>query len=96
MTASALRGPHRATPLQRYLDANGIPSAAVETALRERLGGGAPHRKTMARWRLDRRDVRRKDMVRILWAVRHASHNPHVRIEELFDLDPDNADNWRD
>jgi hypothetical protein len=93
---SDLRGPHRETLLQQYLDRNGIPSAVVEAALRERLGGRAPHRKTVARWRLDRRDVRRKDMVRILWAVRLAAGNPHVPIEELFDLDPDNPDNWRD
>lgn len=50
----------------------------------------------MARWRLDRRDVRRKDMVRILWAVRLVMNDSTVRIEELFDLDPDNEDNWRD
>ena len=50
----------------------------------------------MARWRLDRRDVRRKDMVRILWAARFVSNNPDIRMEELFDLDPENPDNWRD
>ena len=92
----SVRGPHRETVLQQYLDRNGIPSAAVEAALRERIGGRAPHRKTMARWRLDRRDVRRKDMVRILWAVRLVSNNPDVCMEELFDLDPENAENWRD
>ena len=96
MKPADMRGPHRETMLQQYLDRNGIPSAAVEAALRERIGGRAPHRKTVARWRLDRRDVRRKDMVRILWAVRFASSNPLVRIEELFDLDPDNPDNWID
>ena len=96
MKTSELRGPHRETILQQYLDRNGIPSAVVEAALRERLGSRAPHRKTMARWRLDRRDLRRKDMVRILWAVRRASDNSNVRIEELFDLDPENPDNWQD
>jgi hypothetical protein len=96
MNATGLRGPHRETPLQRYLDRNGIPSAAVEALLRERLGERAPHRKTMTRWRLDRRDIRRKDMVRILWAVRLAARDPTVRMEELFDLDPENPDHWND
>jgi hypothetical protein len=35
-------------------------------------------------------------MVRILWAVRQASSNPNVRIEELFGLDPDSPDIWSD
>jgi len=83
------------TPLQHYLNCNRIPSAVVEAKLRERLGGRAPDRKTVARWRLDRGDIRRKDMVRVLWAVRTASGNPNVKMEELFDLDPDNEDNWR-
>jgi len=96
VSPSDRRGPHRETRLQQYLDRNGIPSAVVETELRGRIGGRAPHRKTVARWRLERRDVRRKDMVRILWAVRVASGNPNVHIEELFDLDPDNPDNWED
>jgi hypothetical protein len=96
VNAPDLRGPHRETLLQQYLDRHGIPSAVVEAALRERLGGRAPHRKTVARWRLDRRDVRRKDMVRILWAVRSVSGDSDVRIDELFDLDPDNPVNWRD
>lgn len=84
------------SPLQQYLDRNGISSARVEATLRERLGGRAPDRKTVRRWRLRRRDIRRKDMVRILWAVRTASGNPAVRMDELFDLDPENEDNWRD
>lgn len=84
------------TPLQQYLDRNGISSSRVEAILRERLGGRAPDRKTVRRWRLRRRDIRRKDMVRILWAVRTASGNPTVRMDELFDLDPENEDNWRD
>jgi hypothetical protein len=80
--------------LQRYLDRNGIPSARIEAKLQERLRGRAPSRKQMARWRLGRVDIRREDMVRILWAVRAASDNPRVRIEEIFDLDPDNEENW--
>lgn len=84
------------TLLQEYLDRNRIPSALVESKLRERLGGRAPVRKTVARWRLDRGDIRRRDMVRVLWAVRAASGDPTVRMDELFDLDPENEDNWRD
>ena len=85
-----------ATRLQQFLDRNGVPSARVEAFLRNRLGGRAPVRKTVARWRQQRGDIRRKDMVRVLWAVRMASDNPDVRIDELFDLDPDSEENWRD
>ena len=90
------RGDYRETPLQKYLDRIGISSAMVETALRDRLAGRAPSRKTVARWRLDRGDIRRKDMVRVLWAVRIASGNPNVRLDELFNLDPESDENWRD
>lgn len=82
--------------LQQYLDRNRIPAALVEATLRGRLGGRAPDRKTLARWRHERVDIRRKDMVRVLWAVRAACGNPNVRIDELFDLNPDNDCNWRD
>jgi hypothetical protein len=84
------------TPLHQYLKRNGIPSALVESLLRDRLGDRAPHRKTFARWRLDRGDIRRKDMVRVLWAVRVASGNLQVRLDEIFDLDTENPDNWRE
>jgi len=96
VTAAERRGPHSETPLQQYLDTNGIPSARVEAKLRERLHGRSPSRQQFSRWRLGRADVRRKDMVRILWAVREASGNPQVRIEELFNLDPQNGANWQD
>lgn len=86
---------HAVTPLQQFLHRSGISSAAVESVLRERLGGRAPDRKTMIRWRR-RGEIRRKDMVRLLWAVRIVSGNPALRIEELFDLDPDHEENWRD
>jgi hypothetical protein len=92
----ARRGPHRDTLLQQFLDAHGIPSARVEMRLRERLQGRAPSRQQFLRWRLGRAEIRRKDMVRILWAVRQASSNPNVRIEELFDLDPESPDIWSD
>jgi hypothetical protein len=90
------RSSRAGTLLQQYLDRNAIPSARLESTLRERLGGRAPDRKTMARWRQQRADIRRKDMVRILWALRIASGNPHLRMDEIFDLDPNNDDNWRD
>lgn len=90
------RGPHAETLLQRYLDANGIASARVEAKLRERLRGRTPSRQQFGRWRLGRVDIRRKEMVRILWAVREASDNPGVRIEELFNLDPANEEIWQD
>lgn len=90
------RGPHVETLLQQYLDRSGIPAARVEAKLRERLHGRAPSRQQFARWRLGRVDVRRKDMVRILWAVRATSGDPNVRIEEIFDLDPDTEMIWLD
>jgi hypothetical protein len=90
------RGPHRETRLQACLDRLGIPSAQVEEKLRARLKNSWPSRQQMGRWRLGRADIRRRDMVRILWAVREVSRDPDVRIEDLFDLDPDNPENWRD
>ena len=84
------------TPLQLWLNARGVPSARVEAKLRERLEGRAPSRQQFARWRKGRVDIRRKDMVRILWAVREAANDPNVRIDDLFDLSPDNEANWRD
>ena len=92
----ARRGPHKDTMLQQFLDAHGIPSARVEGTLRERLQGRSPSRQQFLRWRLGRADIRRKDMVRILWAVRQASGNPTVHIEELFSLDPESPENWLD
>lgn len=86
--------PYRETLLQQYLDRNGIPSARIEAKLQERLSGRAPGRKQLARWRLGRVEIRRDDMVRVLWAVRAAAGNPCVRMEEIFDLDPDHEANW--
>ena len=79
----------RETPLQRFLDARRIPSAAVE-----RKAGVS--RQQMARWRLGRSDIRRKYMVRVLGAVREVANDPNVMMEDLFDLTPDNPDNWTD
>jgi len=84
------------TRLQQTLKRLGIPSARVEAKLRERMGGNAPSRRQMERWRLDKVDIRRKDMVRILWALRVVANDPNIHIEDLFDLDPSNPDNWRD
>jgi hypothetical protein len=35
-------------------------------------------------------------MVRILWAAREAARDPNVRMEDIFDLDPNNDANWHD
>jgi len=35
-------------------------------------------------------------MVRILWAVREAANDPGIHIEDVFDLSPDNEENWQD
>jgi hypothetical protein len=35
-------------------------------------------------------------MVRILWAVREVSRNQGLQINDLFDFDTENPDNWRD
>lgn len=85
--AIRLRGVHRETRLQTYLDENGIPYVFVATEARV-------SREQLARWRLGRSDIRRKNMVRILGAVRKKT--PDARIEDLFDLDPNNPENWDD
>lgn len=84
------------TRLQEALKRLGIPSARVEAKLRERMGGNAPSRRQMLRWRLNRVDVRRKDMVRILWAVREVKQDQSIQMHDLFDLDPDTPENWID
>lgn len=83
------------TPLQRYIDAKGVPSARIEALLQKRLQKNAPSRQQVYRWRRTG-NIRRVDMVRLLWAVREATNDPTVRIDELFDFDPDNAVNWSD
>jgi hypothetical protein len=84
------------TRLQRFLKQRGIPSARVEARLRERMGAAAPSRRQFERWRLAKVDVRRKDMVRILWGAREAASDPSIQMDDLFDLDPNNTDNWID
>lgn len=83
------------TPLQGFLDMRGIPSARLEALLEKRLEGRAPSRRQFLRWRRTG-NIRRQDMVRILWAAREAAHDPTVQINDIFDLDPDNDANWRD
>ena len=77
------------TLLQQYLLRAAIPSARVEAAAKV-------SRQQMRRWRAGRSDIRRKYMVRVLGAVRTVSGNPDVRMEELFDLDPANPENWKE
>jgi len=84
----------RQTRLQEFLKQRGVPSARMEAKLRERLGTRAPSRRQVERWRLGRVDIRRKDMVRILWAVREVAQDQNISIEDLFDLDPQNPENW--
>jgi hypothetical protein len=90
------RGPHLKTPLQAFLDRRGIPSARIEARLRDRLQGRAPGRRKMARIRLGRVDPRRKEMIQILWAVREAAEDADVRLQDLFNIDPSDPENWQD
>lgn len=76
------------TLLQAYLNRNGIPAARVEKE-------GPFARETFRRWRLGEVEMRRKQMVRVLGTLRRITSRP-VQMEEIFDLDPDNPDNWRD
>jgi hypothetical protein len=75
------------------LNRNGVRSAWIENKLRERLGDKAPSRQQMLRWR-NGKSIRREDMVRILWAVREVAGDRSLTIDKLFNLDPDDSDNW--
>lgn len=94
--ARRLRGPHRETPLQKTMDALGIPSARLEAKVRARLQRPNPDRRQYSRWRLGRSEPGRKDMLRILWALRELSGQANLRIDDLFDFDPENPENWHD
>lgn len=94
--SSPIVAPESLTLLQQWLKHHGVPSARVEKKLQERLHGRAPSRRQFARWRQGRVDVRSKDMVRILWAIREVTDDPSIRIEELFCLDPADAEIWKD
>ena len=76
------------TKLQAYLDREGIPAAWVE-----KKGGFA--RETFRRWRSGGVEMKRKQMVRVLGALQRITQKP-IRMEEIFDLDPSNPDNWID
>ena len=76
------------TLLQHYLDRKGISAARLE---RE----GPFPRETLRRWRLGEGDIRRKQMVRVLGVLRRVTHED-VRMDEIFNLDPDDPDNWID
>jgi hypothetical protein len=84
------------TLLQEWLKIHGLPSARVEKKLQEKLHGRAPSRRQFARWRQGRVDIRRKDMVRILWAIREVTDDQSISIGELFCLDPADAEIWQD
>jgi hypothetical protein len=88
------------TPLQRFLDERGISSVQLERLLRERMSASgvrktstAPNRVQWYRWR-STESITRKNMVRVLWAVREAASDPTIRMDEIFDLDPTNEANW--
>jgi hypothetical protein len=84
---------HR-TLLQQLLDARGIPYARIDAELQKRMGNRAPDAKLTMRWRLGDAEPRRKNMVRLLWAVREAAGDATIRMEDIIDLDPDNPANW--
>ena len=77
------RGPAR-TRLQRWLDDNGFTSAQLEEA----CGLG---RQSMTKIRAGG-DARKRTMLRILRGARRLK-GPDVQLQDLFDLDPDSAEN---
>jgi len=81
-------------PLQSLLKRRHIPFARLDEKLRERMGDDAPDPKVVLRWRLGQSEPRRKNMVRVLWAVRELTNDPTIRIEDIFDFDPANPANW--
>jgi len=88
--------PRKESRLQNWLTARGIPSARIESKLRERLKDRAPSRQQFLRWRRRGAGPRRRDMLRILWAAREVSRDESVNLENLFDLDPDSEEVWLD
>ena len=89
-----LHGPKVATPAD-YLRQRAIPIGRVDAALRRRLGSRAPDIKTFRRW-VKLGNVKRKDMLRVLWAVRETLGDQSVQLADLFDLNPDDERNWID
>lgn len=87
----------RTTPLQQLLKERHIPSVRVEEKLEEKLKGfkyPPPDRRQWSRWRRGWNTPRREQMVWILWAVREVSRDPSIRIDQLFDFNPENPENW--
>lgn len=85
---------NRFTLLQRLLDERGVTSASVEAKLKERLGDRAPGRRQIVRWRLGQNEPRRKEMVRLLWAIREIARDAEIRIDQIFNFDPNDPGNW--
>ena len=73
------------TLLQAFLDANGLTSAQLEAET-------GISRQSMTKIRAGR-DVRRKTMMKILRGVR-ALTKLRVRMDELFELDPDDPETY--
>lgn len=87
----------RKTKLKRLLEERDIRPVDVERKLRERIGEEhRPDQRQISRWCSGETEPRRKWLVRILWAVRELAGDPAIRIEDVFDLDPDNPANWMD
>ena len=73
------------SPLQAFLAARGIPSARVERA-------GGFNRRQMARWRQPKANIRLRQMIRILRAIRRIT-GEDIQMHQIFDLEPDH---WTD
>lgn len=71
------------TLLQAFLVQNGIPAARMEREAKA-------SRRQMTRWRQEERpNIGLKQMIRLLRAARRIT-GKLVRMDELFDLEPDN------
>ncbi len=75
--------PKRATRLLIYFRENGIVSARVEEAT-------GMNRPNMTKLKWGRMDPRLSTMRRVLGGVRQVTGRP-VRMEEIFDLEPESA-----
>lgn len=80
-TENGQKSGRQPTRLQSWLDTNGFTSAQLERKV-------PMSRQSMTKVRAGR-DVRRKTMIRILRAARDLKNDPMVKMDDLFDLDPD-------
>jgi hypothetical protein len=87
---------HIDTPLERLLNERNISPARLAAKLRERLGDQTPKDQIMRRWRFGRAEPRRKNWIRLLWAIRELANDSSIQIADIVDLDPDNTENWKD